>query len=271
MNYQQVVKPKERNYLRQHLGKEYFILRRRLRYLFGNITFAQVDKGISLRHSIIKHKSFILRPLKGVDMYLQYNKVTNLKLAVKQVDKVLIKPGETLSVWRLLGRPTKFKGYLDGLQLHNGKISKNIGGGLCQLSNLLYWMVLHTPLTITERWRHGFDVFPDLDRTIPFGCGSTLAYNYIDLQIQNNTDKTFHINLWLDEKYLNGEITCDVELKLKYDVFETDHCIKQQFWGGYTRHNKIWKRITNIVDNTVTDEFVTDNNAIMMYNPLLDK
>lgn len=271
MYTQKVVKPKERSYLRQHLGKEYFILKRRLHYLFNNMTFAHVDKGISLRHSLIKHKSFILRPLKGVDMYLQYNKVTNLRLAVERVDKVLIKPGETFSVWRLLGRPTKNKGYLDGLQLHNGKISKNIGGGLCQLSNLLYWMALHTPLTITERWRHSFDVFPDLDRIIPFGCGSTLAYNYIDLQIQNDTDKTFHINLWLDDKYLNGEITCDEELKFKYDIYETDHCFKQQFWGGYTRHNKIWKRITNIVDNTVTEEFVTENNAIMMYNPLLDK
>ena len=99
----------------------------------------------------------------------------------------------------------------------------------------------------------------------------TLAYNYIDLQIKNNTEKTFHINLWLDEEFLNGEITCDEESILKYEVFETDHCIKQQFWGGYTRHNKIWKRITNTVDNSITEEFVTENNAIMMYNPLLEK
>ena len=45
------------------------------------------------------------------------------------------------------------------------------GGGLCQLSNLIYWMTLHTPLTITERYRHSYDVFPDSNRTQPFGSG----------------------------------------------------------------------------------------------------
>jgi vancomycin resistance protein VanW len=170
-----------------------------------------------------------------------------------------------------VGRPSKSKGYLDGLVLHNGKISKGIGGGLCQLGNLLYWMALHSPLSIKERWRHGYDVFPDVNRTIPFACGATLSYNYIDLQLQNNTNKYFQINLWLDKEYLHGEITCNIEPQIKYEVYETDHLFKQQWWGGYTRHNKIWKKITNLVDNSIAEELVTENSAIMMYNPLLEK
>ena len=157
------------------------------------------------------------------------------------------------------------------MTLHNGKISKDTGGGLCQLGNLLYWMALHTPLTIKERWRHGYDVFPDINRTIPFACGATLSYNYIDLQLENNTDKIFQINLWLDKEYLNGEITCNTDLKTQYEIYETDHMFKQQWWGGYTRHNKIWKKITSLVDNSTTEELVTENYAIMMYRPLLDK
>ena len=43
--------------------------------------------------------------------------------------------------------------------LHYGSFQTGIGGGLCQLSNLIYWMTLHTPLTVTERYRHSFDVF----------------------------------------------------------------------------------------------------------------
>ena len=77
--------------------------------------------------------------------------------------------------------------------------------------------------------------------------------------------------MWLDKEYLNGEITCDTDLKIKYEIYETDHMFRQQWWGGYTRHNKIWKKITNLVDNNTTVELVTENNAIMMYNPLLDK
>lgn len=270
-SHQQVDKPRQRSNLRKFLGKEFFIVKRQVNWLFGGNNFAKVDTAISYDNSLIKHKSFLLRPLKDVEMYLQHNKVTNLKISIRHIDKVVIKPGQTFSIWRLVGRPTKSKGYLDGMTLHNGKISKDTGGGLCQLGNLLYWMALHTPLTIKERWRHGYDVFPDINRTIPFACGATLSYNYIDLQLENNTDKIFQINLWLDKEYLNGEITCNTDLKTQYEIYETDHMFKQQWWGGYTRHNKIWKKITSLVDNSTTEELVTENYAIMMYRPLLDK
>jgi vancomycin resistance protein VanW len=271
MLQQQVEKPKHRGYLRKLLGREFFILKRQVNWVLGNNNFAKVDYHTQYNNSLIKHKSYLLRQLKDVEMYLQHNKVVNLQIAIKRINNVVIEPGQTFSIWRLVGRPTKSKGYLEGMTLHNGAISKDTGGGLCQLGNLLYWMALHTPLTIKERWRHSYDVFPDINRTIPFACGATLSYNYIDLQIENNTDKSFQINLWLDDEYLNGEITCNIDLQKKYEIFETDHMFKQQWWGGYTRHNRIWKRITNLTDNTITEELVTENNAIMMYSPLLDK
>ena len=153
--------------------------------------------------------------------------------------------------------------------LENGRIAQGIGGGLCQLGNLLYWMALHTPLTITERWRHSYDVFPDINRTIPFACGATLAYNYVDLQITNNTQNNFQINLWLDDAYLNGEILSDTSIQEHYEIFETDHLMTQQWWGGYARHNKIWRKTTHIKDQNTTEELITENHAIMMYSPLL--
>jgi vancomycin resistance protein VanW len=266
-----IEKPKTRTALRNFIGKEFFCLKRQLKWLRENSNFAKVNPAIHFEHSLIKHQSFLLRPLKNVDMQLQHNKVTNLKIAIKHLDKVVIKPGQTFSIWRLVGRPTKRKGYLDGMILHNGKVLKGTGGGLCQLGNLLYWMALHTPLTIKERWRHSFDVFPDINRTIPFGCGATLSYNYIDLQLENNTDNTYQISLWLDNEYLNGEITCNADLKTSYEIYETDHQFQNQWWGGYTRHNRIWKKVTNLMDNSSTEELVTENHAVMMYNPMLEK
>lgn len=266
----QIEKPQQRSDLRKFLGRAFFIMNRQLSWYFGKDDFARVDAKTLLSHSIMKHQSLLLRPLKDVDMYLQHNKVTNLSIAIRKIDHVVIKPGQTFSIWRLVGRPTKSKGYLEGMALHNGKVSKDTGGGLCQLGNLLYWMALHSPLTIKERWRHSYDVFPDVNRTIPFACGATLAYNYIDLQLHNNTDKTFQIRLWLDDKYLHGELLCDTDLKTKYEIYETDHLFQQQWWGGYTRHNKIWKRTINLLDNTTTEALVAENNAIMMYSPLLN-
>jgi vancomycin resistance protein VanW len=266
----QVEKPQIRSDLRKFLGKEYFILKRKIIWFKNRHLFAKQEAELNLEHVLIRHKSFLLRPLKNVDMYLQHNKVTNLKIAIETLHNVVIYPGQTFSIWKLVGKPSKRKGYLDGLTLHNGKISKGTGGGLCQLGNLLYWMALHSPLTIKERWRHGYDVFPDINRTIPFACGATLSYNYIDLQLENNTDNVFQLHLWLDENYLNGEMKVNEPLHSTFEIFETDHQFTQQWWGGYTRHNKIWKRITDLKTLEVSEELVTENNAIMLYSPLLD-
>ncbi len=122
---------------------------------------------------------------------------------------MLIRPGETFSYWKTIGKPTRLKGYQKGMNLYYGSFRAETGGGLCQLSNLIYWMVLHTPLTVTERHRHSFDAFPDSNRTQPFGSGATCAYNYRDLQIANQTDETYQICLRIEDHDLVGEIRTD--------------------------------------------------------------
>ena len=208
--------------------------------------------------------------VKDVEMYLQENKVTNLRLATNCVSGVIIKPGETFSIWQLVGRPTKRKGYLEGMTLSNGQVTKGTGGGLCQLGNLIYWMAIHTPLTVTKRWRHSYDVFPDVNRKIPFGSGATLSYNYIDLQLKNETEDDFQINLWLNATHLKGSINSDTPSSYSYEIRERNHRFVHQWWGGYTRHNEIWRIKTNLENQEIEDELITENHAVMMYNPLLE-
>ena len=38
--------------------------------------------------------------------------------------------------------------------LSAGKIKSDVGGGLCQLANLLTWIVMHSDLDIIERYHH---------------------------------------------------------------------------------------------------------------------
>ena len=265
-----VDKPKKRSNLRLKLGKEYFILKRKLDWWRNRHAYSVIDKNNNTcSYSHKKHQSVLLRQLKDVDMYLQYNKITNLRLAIEQLDGSIIKPNQRFSIWQKVGRPSKKRGFLEGLSLHNGQVGKDIGGGLCQLGNLIYWMVLHSDLTIIERWRHSFDVFPDVNRTIPFACGATLAYNYLDLQLLNKTNTTYRLNLWLDNEYLHGELLANTPLSYRYEIFETDHVIEQQWWGGYTRHNKIWQRKTHLLDNQIEEKLISENHAIMMYTPYL--
>lgn len=57
------------------------------------------------------------RKLHGVDMELQKNKVTNLEIASKKIDGLVINPGEEFSFWNIVGNPTKEKGYKEGFLL----------------------------------------------------------------------------------------------------------------------------------------------------------
>jgi len=262
----QITKPIHRGQLRRKLGKKYFIMKRFLQWYFSKTKWATSIVKKELPYEAFKHQSLILRPLKNVDMYLQHNKRKNLEIAIQKMNGITIQPNETFSFWKLVGKPTKKKGYLDGLILSQGKIDKGTGGGLCQLGNLIFWMVGHTELTVKERYRHGYDVFPDVNRKVPFGAGATLSYNYIDLQIRNNTTSSFRLHFWLDDLYLHGKITCENQSN-SFRLMEKNHIIKQQYWGAYSRHNQIIKV------NTQTNEemLLVENHAIMMYEPLLSE
>lgn len=65
------------------------------------------------------------------NLALQHNKVINLKLAVASIDGVIIGPQEYFSFCRLVGRPTRQRGYVEGMELSLGEARRGIGGGIC--------------------------------------------------------------------------------------------------------------------------------------------
>lgn len=263
-------KPINRSNFRIKLGILYYRSLRYLKWLDITKKYSKIHSDVFLPYLCCEHRTPLLRKFKGVDMYLQYNKITNLKIAVKKVNKVIIKPGEVFSYWKLIGKPTKRKGYVPGMVLTLGTFETAIGGGLCQLSNLIYYLTIHTPLTVIERHRHGFDVFPDSNRTQAFGSGATCFYNYMDLCIRNDTDKSFQLNIKLSKDELIGYFTSDFESDEKYEVYETDHRFQSEYWGGYTRHNTLRRKVLSLDGQTIRDEFLVENHAIMMYSPLID-
>ncbi|HYF81574.1 MAG TPA: VanW family protein [Clostridia bacterium] len=265
------LKPKKRSRLRIIAGMLYYRCKRYLEWYFSGKKYSKVLSDEALSYAVFSHKTPLLRELRNVDMWMQYNKVANLKIAVKRLDGALIKPGETFSYWKLVGKPTKRKGYMDGMVLFNRGFRAGVGGGLCQLSNLIYWMALHTPLIVTERYRHSFDVFPDSNRTQPFGSGATCAYNHRDLQLYNNTNDTYQLKLYMDSENLHGEWRSTKEAKSRYEVYEGDHHISHEFWGGYVRHNTINRKEYDLEGVLLMDEFLTENHAVMMYQPFLSE
>jgi len=267
-----IEKPINRNSVRLYLGRQYYTLKRSLqRYhkqLSGEYRFAKIAEQ-DLRHTIFSHSTPLFRDLKDDNIRLQQGKVVNLKIATAKVNGITIFPGEVFSYWHAIGRPSARKGYAPGMILRNGAVRAGIGGGLCQLSNLIYWMTLHTDLSVFERHRHGYDVFPDANRTQPFGSGATCFYNYGDLMIKNETDRAFQLKVTVTEDSLEGAWRCDGMPPHSYEVYEKEHLIRSEYWGGYTRHNVIYRKKYDRNMQFIDDEYVVENHALMMYAPLL--
>ena len=262
--------PIQRNWLRLRLGKLFYASKRYILWCSPEFRWAKerwTDRKLPYVH--ILHATPLIRQLKGDEMEWQKNKVINLKLAVAKLDGLILHPGETFSYWKLIGKPTYRKGYREGMVLFLGRIGGDIGGGLCQLSNLIFWMTLHTPLTVIERYRHSHDVFPDSNRTQPFGSGATCAYPHRDLMIRNDTDQDFQLCLRVGEEHLEGAWRSVASPQYTYRIREKDHRIDQASWGGYIRHNALHRQVFDFSDNFVEEQFLFTNDAIMMYSPLL--
>ena len=215
-------------------------LQRKLIWFLNRKSYANcISKG-KLEFRVKKHQSVLLKKLGENNVQLQLNKITNIKIAIQKINGIVIEPGQVFSFCKLVGLPTKAKGYLLGMELSFGEARAGIGGGICQISNLIHWLVLHSPLTITERYHHSFDPFPDDGRVLPFGSGATVFYNYRDYQFTNNTAFSFQINLWLTQKCLDGELRISKELDYAYHVFEKDHNFLK-IGNQFFRKNEIWR------------------------------
>lgn len=270
MNNKSIVKPIVRSKIRAKAGFIYYGTKRKFSWIKMCKYFAKEKSNNILPFLCFEHKTPLMRKLKDVDMYLQENKVVNLKIATPHINKIVIHPGEIFSYWYLIGSTTKRKGYKDGMILKNGGFSAGTGGGLCQLSNMIFWMAVHTPLTIIERHRHGYDVFPDSNRTQPFGSGATCFYPHGDLMIRNDTQNDYQIIVQVGEEYLHGEIRCSTQPMYRYEIVERNHEMKTEFWGGYSRHNELYQQTFNLEGELVDEKMIVENSAIMMYSPFLE-
>ena len=212
-----------------------------------------------------KHSSRLLKKLGEAEMELQRNKVVNIGICVPYLDGLIVRPGEAFSFHKLVGRPTAKRGFLEGIELSMGKAQPGIGGGICQIANMLHWLVLHSPLTVVERSSHSFDPFPDNKRSIPFGTGCALFYNYVDFRFVNETEETFQLKLWQDEGKLWGELRSLTEIEETYKIFEKEHQFVRRGEDIF-RKNEIWRKVSKRKTGMfVREEFMKKNDSRLMY------
>ncbi len=112
---------------------------------------------------------------------LTAGKIHNLRVAAQKLDGLVLKPGEIFSFWRLLGKPSEAKGYVEGRELREGCMVASVAGGLCQITNSIYDSALKANLTVLERHAHSRVIPGSLAEQ---GRDATVFWNYMDLRLQ---------------------------------------------------------------------------------------
>jgi vancomycin resistance protein VanW len=245
---------------------EFFRAARALSDLASREHFAHTHEAdiASFPHLVFRHQARLIREYPEPWYSLQQNKIENLRIAASRINGIVIEPGMSFSFWRVIGRTSASKGYKPGMTILNGALSSSIGGGLCQLSNALYWVALHTGCTITERHRHSFDCFPDSYRTVPFGAGATVFYNYVDFRFRNDTDNAIFIRTFLDHEYLHLAAYEEREPRDTYRIVEENHTFSGEK-PIITRENDLY-RLRMKGDEIVDKEHIAHNRGRVLYD-----
>ena len=119
-----------------------------------------------------------------VTQFNPHNKkrVHNMRVALRALDGLTIKPREIFSLNRRLGKRIQSRGYRTAVVFEEGKKVPGIGGGASQVTGTLFNAALMAGLPIREYHNHSRPV-----PYLPVGRDATLAWDVKDLKLKNNT------------------------------------------------------------------------------------
>lgn len=121
----------------------------------------------------------------------------NMELINKEINGIVLLPNEIFSFNMNVGERTEEKGYKSGPVYVRGKLTKDIGGGICQAATGLYNCALFSNIKILERKAH-----PKVSEYIDPGRDATIYWKLIDLVFKNTRKHPIKIVLYLDK--MNG-------------------------------------------------------------------
>ncbi len=165
--------------LRQWQRKKLFYAAMRL----DRNTYAHRVEDRRLPHVVHARTEAIINRASGHPIQYQHNKAHNLRLAAATLDGLVIGPGETFSFWQRVRDADRTVPFRDGLVLQDGRITGGYGGGLCQLSDLLLLLFLHSELQVTERHPHTTASFAPASPAEVLGVDATVSEGWLDLKV----------------------------------------------------------------------------------------
>lgn len=109
-------------------------------------------------------------------------RIENIKLGMSRINGAVVKPDEEFSFKKTMGPVLESLGFKEAKSFLNGEVVLGIGGGICQVSTILFEGILKSGLPITERHNHTFSV-----SYYKTGLDATVSQYGPDLKFKNDT------------------------------------------------------------------------------------
>lgn len=176
------------------------------------------------------------------------NRNTNLAIAAKKIDGLIIPPGGKFSFNKVVGPRTQQCGFKNAGVISQGKVIPGLGGGICQVSTTMYKAVLMSGMKIDERHNHSiYDGIEYADR----GLDAAVSWGSKDFRFTNSLD----VPVLIVSRYGKGTVEVEVYAEKKpfeSVVLETRNEIKHPFNVQKKNNSSLKKGEVKIVHPGVT-------------------
>ena len=140
-------------------------------------------------------------------------RTTNLRLAARNVNGTVVKPGRIFSTNLSIGRRNAANGWKEAKMFMDGQVVNGVGSGICQCASTVYNAALLAGLPIIERHQHTFRV-----SYAPASRDATIYWGSKDLKFRNNTSGPIYVRTFLKSERFHVElygvqpVTSEVEI-----------------------------------------------------------
>lgn len=186
------------------------------------------------------------------------NRLSNIRLVLSMINGICLEPGESFSFNQTVGQRTTERGFKTATAYSGGKVTEEVGGGICQVSTTLFNAVVKADLKVDERHSHSLTV-----SYVDLGKDAAVDWGNKDLRFTNTSSDRVYICCYLTEdkrvrvgvfgKLLEdgvsitlegvktGTIDYNTEYQMNFTLFTGQTRVTQNGKKGYTATTyKIW-------------------------------
>lgn len=140
-------------------------------------------------------------------------RINNIGKSAGLINGVLLKPGETFSMNKVLGPRTIARGWQAGGAIDGGRVVERMGGGISQTTTTTFNAIFFAGLEDVYHKPHSLYF-----SRYPVGREATLDYNSVDMKFKNNTDYGVLMQAFTRNGPKGWEVTVRVWSTKIYDV-----------------------------------------------------